>query len=98
MRDKRRSVSLGEALESYVKRAGLKQRLEQASVIPEWPGVVGPQIAAVTRPLAVTRDGTLFVSVGSAAWAQELQMMSPAILAQLGKRGKKIKRVVWRAE
>lgn len=98
MSDKRRGVSIGEALESYVRRAGIKHRLEQASVIPDWPGVVGPQIAEVTRPLAVAQDGTLFVAVGSAAWAQELQMMSPAILAQLGKRGKKIKRIVWRAE
>lgn len=98
MSDKRRGVSLGEALEAYMRRAGIKQRLEQASVIPDWPGMVGPQIAEVTRPLAVTQDGTLFVAVGSAAWAQELQMMSPAILAQLGKRGKKITRIVWRAE
>jgi predicted nucleic acid-binding Zn ribbon protein len=45
----------------------------------------------------VTRDGTLFVAVGSAAWAQELQLMSPTILAALGRRGKRIKRIVWRA-
>ncbi len=62
---------------------------------PSWDR--GPQIAEVTKPLAVTRDGTLFVAVGSAAWAQELQLMSPTILAALGRRGKRIKRIVWRA-
>lgn len=98
MNDRRRTTKLGDALSSYFARSGLKRRLEQASVIPDWPDLVGPQIAEVTRPLAVTRDGTLFVAVGSAAWAQELQLMSPTILAQLGKRGRKIKRIVWRAE
>ena len=33
----------------------LGARVEQASVIPEWPALVGPQIAAVTEPLSVTR-------------------------------------------
>lgn len=98
MSGKRPATHLGDAISSYMKRAGLEKRLRQASVIPDWPDLVGPQIAEVTRPLAVTRDGTLFVAVGSASWAQELQLMSPTILAQLGKRGKKIKRIVWRAE
>ncbi len=98
MSDRRRTTKLGDALSSYFKRSGLKRRLDQASVVPDWPALVGPRIAEVTRPIAVTRDGTLFVAVGSAAWAQELQLMSPTILAQLGKQGKRIKRIVWRAE
>ncbi|NIN09985.1 MAG: DUF721 domain-containing protein [Gemmatimonadales bacterium] len=95
---KRTATALGEALNSYLKRAGLKRRLDQASVIPEWAELVGPKIAEVATPHLVTRDGTLFVSVRSAAWMQELQLMSPDILRQLGKRGKKIKKIIWRAE
>ncbi len=92
------ATPLEEAIAAYVKRAGLKRRLDQASVIPEWGELVGPQIAAVTTPHVVTHDGALIVSVVSAAWLQELQLMSPTILKRLGQRGKKIRRIVWRAE
>ncbi len=89
---------LGDALERYVDRAGIGDRLAQASVVAEWAALVGPKIADVTVPTSVTADGTLFVRVRSAAWAQELHLMSPSILAELGKRGKRIKRIVWRAD
>ncbi len=92
------ATSLEEALKAYVKRKGLKRRLDQASVIPEWEELVGPQIAAVTTPHFVTQDGVLVVSVTTSAWMQELQLMSPEILRRLGARGKKVRRVVWRAE
>ena len=92
------ATSLDEALKAYIKRAGLKRRLDQASVIPEWEELVGPQIAAVTTPHFVTQDGVLLVSVTTAAWMQELQLMSPEILRRLGSRGKKVRRIVWRAE
>jgi len=88
---------MAEALEAYLKRAGIKRRVEQASVIPDWAELVGPQIAAVTTPHLVTRDGKLLVAVSSAAWMQELQLMSPTILKRLGERGKKIRRIVWLA-
>ena len=92
------TTPLDEALEAYIKRTGLKRRLDQASVVPDWAELVGPQIAAVTTPHFVTQDGVLLVSVESPAWMQELQLMSPTILRSLGQRGKKIRRIVWRAE
>jgi predicted nucleic acid-binding Zn ribbon protein len=97
---KRRKAAtpLSDAIESYVKKSGLKRRLDQASVIPEWPELVGPKIAEIATPLAVTQKGVLFVAVRSAAWMQELQLLSPEILRKLGSRGKKISRIVWRAE
>jgi predicted nucleic acid-binding Zn ribbon protein len=95
---KKRGVPLGEALEQYFERHGMKRRVQQASVIPEWPRLVGAKIAEVTTPREVLRDGTLIVGVQSAAWMQELQMMSPEIIKQLAQRGKKIKRILWRAE
>jgi predicted nucleic acid-binding Zn ribbon protein len=92
------ATPLRDALGAYIKRSGFKRRLDQASVIPEWPELVGPKIAEVATPLSVGPDGTLFVSVASAAWMQELQLNSADILRRLGKRGKKIRRIVWRAE
>ena len=89
---------LGEALEHYFKRHGIKRRVQQASIVPEWPELVGAKIAEVTTPREVRRDGTLVVSVKTAAWMQELQLMGPQIREQLAARGKKIRRIVWRAE
>jgi predicted nucleic acid-binding Zn ribbon protein len=89
-------ASLGEALDGYLGKAGLKRRLDQASVVPEWAALVGRKIAEVATPDAVAMDGTLFVKVRSAAWMQELQLMSATILKQLGQHGKKIKRISWR--
>ena len=97
MSDKR-ATRLGEALNAYFARAGIKRRMSQASVIEEWGALVGPNIARVTKPHSVSADGTLFVSVKSAAWIQELQLMSPTILHQLHEGGKRIKRIVWKAE
>ena len=89
---------IAEAMKGYLSRAGLRERLEQSGVIEEWPRLVGAQIAKVTAPESVTRDGTLFVRVASAAWMQELQLMTPTVLARLGERSKTIKRIVWRAD
>lgn len=96
MADKR-TIGLGDALEAYLRRAGLKTPLDRASAVLDWPDIVGPQIAHVTVPEGVTQDGILFVRVTTAAWMQELQLMSPDILRKLGERGKKIRRIVWNA-
>lgn len=89
-------MGLDEALAAYLRRAGLKTRIDQASVVDDWAGLVGPQIARVTVPEGVTENGILFVRVATAPWMQELQLMSPEILRKLGERGKRIRRIVWR--
>src|SRR2546422_7259347 len=38
----------------YLKRAGLARRVGQAQMIPDWPRLVGPQIAAVATPESIT--------------------------------------------
>jgi predicted nucleic acid-binding Zn ribbon protein len=78
-----RPVAVGEALNGYLSRTGLAQRVAQAQVIPDWPGLVGPQIAAVAAPESVTPDGVLFVRVTTSAWMNELQLMTPEIMARL---------------
>jgi predicted nucleic acid-binding Zn ribbon protein len=78
-----RPTVVGEALHSYLAKSGLVQRVAQAQVIPDWPRLVGPQIAAVTAPESVTPDGTLFVRVATSSWMTELQLMTPEILARV---------------
>jgi len=96
-RKSRRPVAVREALQSYLARTGLERRLAQAQVVPEWPRLVGPQIAKVTEPESVTADGTLFVRVATSAWMTELQLMAPEIMARLnaGRGPGRIKTIRW---
>jgi predicted nucleic acid-binding Zn ribbon protein len=96
MTDKRQPASLAEALASYLKQSGFSKRLQQAGIIEEWASLVGNQIAAVTAPESITPDGVLRVRVASAAWATELSLMAPKILARLnaGRTGR-VKEIRW---
>jgi predicted nucleic acid-binding Zn ribbon protein len=84
---KRRSEPepLAQALASYLASSGLAARVAQAAVIPEWATLVGPQIAAVTEPLLITADGTMFVAVASSPWMAELSLMERQLLATLNR-------------
>lgn len=92
----REPVSLAEALDRYLARSGLDKRIDQAGVITEWAALVGPQIARVTTPESVTADGRLRVRVASAAWASELSMMTPRILARVNTgRAGRVREIRW---
>ncbi len=88
--------SLADALASYLRQSGFSKRLQQAEVVEAWPELVGPQIAAVTAPESVTPDGVLRVRVATAAWANELGLMTPRILARInaGRTGR-VKEIRW---
>ena len=89
---------LGDVLASYLSESGLAERVEQAGVIPEWVALVGPQIATVTEPLMIARDGTLFVAVRTNAWMNELSLLEPQLLAALNaKPGRaRVSKIHWR--
>ena len=80
---KRRPTRVGDVLASVLERAGLTSRMAQAQVIPEWPSLVGPQIAEVTEPVSLQRDGTLVVAVRTHGWMTELSLMEPELLKAL---------------
>ncbi|MGH7663637.1 MAG: DciA family protein [Gemmatimonadaceae bacterium] len=84
---RRKPELLRDALNRYLERSGLSDRVDQAGVIPEWASLVGRQIAAVTTPLSVTADGTLFVAVTTNAWMTELSLMEPELVRALNTRG-----------
>ena len=93
-----RPTPLAEALRLYLKRAGLSKRVGQASVVEQWADLVGPQIARVTAAEAVTPDGVLRVRVATSAWAAELSLMTPQILARLNTgRAGRITAIRWQA-
>jgi predicted nucleic acid-binding Zn ribbon protein len=94
---KSRPVAVSEALEGYLKRSGLARRVGQAQMIPDWPRLVGPQIAAVATPESITPDGVLFVRVATSSWMNELQLMTPDIIARVnaGRGAGRISAIRW---
>lgn len=94
---KRRPRKLGDVMNDVLKKSGIADRVAQANVIPEWPGLVGPQIARVTEPLSVTPQGTLFVAVTTNAWMTELSLMEPDLLRRLNQRAGRlaIRKIRW---
>jgi predicted nucleic acid-binding Zn ribbon protein len=82
---RRKPVPIAEALTGFLTRRGLARRIEQAEAVVDWPSAVGPQIAAVTQPISITPDGTLFVAVTTNSWMNELSLMEPDLLAALNK-------------
>jgi len=92
---KLKGASLQQAVDEYLKRRGMRRRLAQANVVVEWEQLVGPQLARISEPVSVDQSGTLWVRVKSAAWIQELQMMSPTILKTLGRKGRPVTYIRW---
>ena len=94
---KKKPEPVADILANFLAESGLAPRVEQAAVIPEWPELVGEQIAAVTAPRSVTADGTLFVAVTTNAWMTELSLLEPELLRSLnGKTGRPaIRRIRW---
>ncbi|MEJ7810075.1 MAG: DUF721 domain-containing protein [Gemmatimonadaceae bacterium] len=89
---------IGEALASFLEQAGIAKRVDQAGIIPEWTSLVGADIARVTEPLSISRDGTLFVAVRTNSWMMELSLLEPQLLRELnGKSGRDpVARIHWR--
>ena len=85
---RKKPSAVGDVLAGLLKESGLAERVEQAGVIPEWPTLVGAQIAA---------DGTMFVRVTTNAWMNELSLMEPELLKALNaKEGRApVRRIRW---
>ena len=83
MSARKKPSAIGDVLAGVLRDSGIAERVEQARLIPEWPSLVGPQIAAVTEPTSIAADGTMFVRVTTNAWMNELSLMEPQILRAL---------------
>ena len=94
---KKKPSALGDVLAGVLRDSGVAERVEQAGLIPEWPALVGPQIASVTEPMSITADGTMFVQVTTNAWMNELSLMEPELLRALNAKPERapVKRIRW---
>jgi predicted nucleic acid-binding Zn ribbon protein len=64
----------------------IRDELEPESLLAEvqraWPSAVGAAIAGEAQPTS-ERSGVVTVSCSASVWAQELDLMAPAILERL---------------
>jgi predicted nucleic acid-binding Zn ribbon protein len=94
---KKKPEAIGAIVANWLGESGLAARVDQAEIVPEWPRLVGPQIAAVTTPQSITTNGTLFVRVTTNAWMNELSLLEPELLRSLNVKPGRIpvKRIRW---
>lgn len=71
------------ALGGLLSARGWRQRAAVGAVFGRWAEVVGPDLAAHTRPEAF-EDGELVVAADSAAWATQVRLLAPQLLRRLG--------------
>lgn len=65
------SVSIGEALISFLRENGLEQSVLDVQIEEVWPKVMGQTVKKLTRSVEV-KDGVLIVRVNSAALKAQL--------------------------
>lgn len=94
---RKRPEKLDTVLAGLLKGTPIGDRVEQARVVPEWPQLVGEQIAAVTLPRSISANGTLWVWVTTNAWMTELSLLEPELLKALNSDSGRpaVKRIRW---
>jgi predicted nucleic acid-binding Zn ribbon protein len=80
--DERDPMPLGAVLGQSIAELGWVGPLAEARVLGHWSSVVGAEIASRCQPISLV-DGELKVAAESTAWATQLRMMAPQLLARI---------------
>jgi len=72
----------GTAIRRLVDERGWTQTVQAGSVLGRWDVLVGAGLAAHCRPERLT-DGELVLVAESTAWATQVRLLAPAVLARL---------------
>lgn len=75
-------VLVGDVLDSLVATKGWGEDLSVNAVLARWTEVVGDQVAEHCQPERF-EDGVLTVRADSTAWAQQVRLLSAALLGRL---------------
>lgn len=76
------TLSAAQAIVSALQHHGLSDEIRGQRVLAEWTELVGPKVAARTRPEGIS-ERVLYVEVATSAWLQELNMLKAQLLAGL---------------
>lgn len=80
--DERDPQLLGPALDRLVADRGWETDKAVGGVIGRWAAIVGPQVAEHASPLSFD-GGELVVAADSTAWATQIRLLAPTLLARL---------------
>ncbi len=81
--DERDPQPVGSLLERLTDERGWSQDLAVGGVLGRWAELVGPELAAHCQPEAYD-EGVLVVRTDSTAWATQVRLLAPTLLARLG--------------
>ncbi len=70
------------ALGGLLSARGWRQQAAIGAVFGGWPEIVGPQLAAHTRPESFD-EGELTITADSDAWAAQVRLLAPQLLRRL---------------
>jgi predicted nucleic acid-binding Zn ribbon protein len=73
---------LAELLGEVVRDQGWEERLAAQRVFTDWPVIVGQEVAQHSQVIAF-EDGEVEVRTDSTAWATQLRLLAPRIVAKL---------------
>lgn len=73
---------LGAAVSELLSARGWDGELAVAKVLGDWASIVGDDIAARATPVSL-RDGVLSVQAESTAWATQLRLLAPQLVAAI---------------
>lgn len=82
--DARDPAPLGATMKRWLGDVGAGADLTKATVLGRWGVIVGPEIADHCEPISLV-DGELVLRAESTAWATQLRMLAPQIVAKINR-------------
>jgi predicted nucleic acid-binding Zn ribbon protein len=77
--------SLGDIIDSWLKRSGLDRRVTETSVPDYWTDIVGEAMAGHSSVLRV-KDGKMYIKCDSPTWKHEILMRRDTIREKVNER------------
>jgi predicted nucleic acid-binding Zn ribbon protein len=82
--DSRDPAPLGATMKRWLGDAGAGADLTKATVLGRWAEIVGAEVADHCEPVSLV-DGELVLRAESTAWATQLRMLAPQIVAKINR-------------
>ena len=73
---------IGSIIDSVVDEMGINRKINTSSIFNHWEEIVGYEIAKRSRPDKLI-SMTLYISVTSSTWANELSLMSEDLMEKI---------------
>lgn len=83
MKPKRKTLPFAEIASEVMRKADKQGKRHAAAAVIAWPDVAGETISRHTKGFSMREDRELVVFVDSAAWANQLSLMSDELVARM---------------